>query len=67
MTDRQGTGRTLATLAVALAATPGLLLALGWSAGEQRAASRDAEMRERLLRQAVELEPPRAPRRLPSP
>jgi PAS domain S-box-containing protein len=57
MTDKQATRRTLATLvaALALTLTLGLLLALGWWAGDQRAAGRDAEMRGRLLRQVVDL------------
>ncbi len=55
MNDRQATRRTLATLVTALAATLALLLALDWWAGGQRAASRDSEMRVRLLRQATEL------------
>jgi len=55
MTERQATRRSLAILAATLAVTLGLLLALGWWAGGQRAAARDAEMRVRLLKRAVEL------------
>jgi two-component system sensor histidine kinase/response regulator len=55
MTDRRTLGWSRAILAAALAVTLGMLLALGWWAGDQRAVARDAEMRERLLRQAVDL------------
>ena len=41
--------------AVALAATLGLLLAMGWWVGELRARSTDAEMRKDLLRQTVSI------------
>ena len=55
MTDRQATRRSRTMLAAALAVTLGLPLALGWWVGDQRAVVRDAEMRERLLRQALQV------------
>ena len=55
MTDRQATGRPWATLVARLAVTLGLLLALGWLAGESRVRVVDHEKRERLLRRAVDL------------
>jgi PAS domain S-box-containing protein len=55
MTYRWIAGWSRAMSAAMLAVTLGLLLAVGWWTGGQRAAARDAEMRERLLRQAVGL------------
>ncbi len=47
--------RTRAPWVAAFAAALAVLLALGWWAGDRNAASRDAQLRERLLRRAVEL------------
>ena len=47
--------RRLLRQAVAIAATLGLLLALGWWTGELRVRSTDAAMRKNLLRQTVSI------------
>ena len=55
MTDWRIGARTRAPWVAAFAVTLAALLAVGWWAGDRQAASKDAEMRERLLRQALQV------------